>query len=241
MIDMTTHILLAACLLATAIAAPHAQQAPASDRPKFGTSTAAVVVDVIVRDKKGNAVVDLTKDDFEVFENGSVQKVIDFERVRPGSAAPPVAGSDGDTGTACGRRVSRRRALAPGAGRDGHRLRLAHRPVALRGVEGGEHAARSDGAKRLRRRLRDRPGAAAHRALHARYRLTERRVRLRRHASEPGGASTAKRPTGCPGEAERTCRTRQARSSPLAPTPCPPASRQVGGLRPPWPPCSSAR
>ncbi len=70
-----------------------AQQAPSTDRPKFGTSTAAVVVDVIVRDKKGHPVVDLTKDDFEVFENGTVQKVIDFERVLPGAAAPQVAGA----------------------------------------------------------------------------------------------------------------------------------------------------
>ncbi len=71
---------------------PIAQQAaPPTDRPKFGTSTAAVVVDVIVRDKKGNAVVDLTQDDFDVFENGTSQRVIGFERVLPGTAAPMVA------------------------------------------------------------------------------------------------------------------------------------------------------
>ena len=83
MIDMTKRLILATCLLAMATAVPVAQQVPSTDRPKFGTSTAAVVVDVIVRDKKGHPVVDLTKDDFEVFENGTVQKVIDFERVLP--------------------------------------------------------------------------------------------------------------------------------------------------------------
>jgi len=89
---MTRRLTLAGCLIALVTAAPQAQQtAPATDRPKFGTSTAAVVVDVIVRDKKGNPVVDLTKDDFEVFENGTVQRLIDFERVLPGTAAPPVA------------------------------------------------------------------------------------------------------------------------------------------------------
>ena len=89
---MTRQRALATCLLALATAQPHAQQAPASDdRPRFGTSTAAVVVDVIVRDKKGNPVVDLTKDDFEIFENGTPQTVIDFERVLPGSGASRVA------------------------------------------------------------------------------------------------------------------------------------------------------
>lgn len=91
---MTRRLTLAGCLLAMATAVPQAQQpAPMTDRPKFGTSTAAVVVDVIVRDKKGNPVVDLTKDDFEVFENGTVQRLIDFERVLPGAAAPSVAGA----------------------------------------------------------------------------------------------------------------------------------------------------
>ena len=99
---MKKPLILAACLLATATAVPRAQQAaPQPDRPKFGTSTAAVVVDVIVRDKKGNPVVDLTKDDFEVFENGTVQKVIDFERVLPGTAAPQVAGAPPPDGCSC--------------------------------------------------------------------------------------------------------------------------------------------
>jgi VWFA-related protein len=73
-----------AVLAATLIAAPAARQAPLDTRPRFGTSTAAVVVDVVVRDKKGHPVVDLTRDDFEVFENGSPQRVIDFDVVLPG-------------------------------------------------------------------------------------------------------------------------------------------------------------
>lgn len=68
-----------------------AQGQGSSDRPRFGTSTAAVVVDVIVRDKRGQPVVDLTRDDFEVSENGTPQRLIDFERVLPGASSPIVA------------------------------------------------------------------------------------------------------------------------------------------------------
>jgi VWFA-related protein len=69
---------------------PSAQQAGRSrdDGPRFGTSTAAVVVDVIVRDKKGKPIVDLSRDDFEVFENGQPQQITDFERILPGSVQP---------------------------------------------------------------------------------------------------------------------------------------------------------
>lgn len=83
-------------LVGTIAAAPAAQQPAGSqdDRPRFGTSTAAVVVDVIVRDKKGKPVLDLTRDDFEVFENGSPQRVIDFEVVLPG-ADPLSSGASG--------------------------------------------------------------------------------------------------------------------------------------------------
>ena len=89
---MNTRLILAACVLAVATASsPRAQQPPsAADRPKFGTSTAAVVVDVIVRDKKGHPVVDLTKDDFEVLENGTVQTLLDFQRALPGASTPQV-------------------------------------------------------------------------------------------------------------------------------------------------------
>ena len=89
---MKTRLILAASVLALATASPQAQQPPTStDRPKFGTSTAAVVVDVIVRDKKGHPVVDLTKDDFEVLENGTVQTLLDFQRAVPGASAPQDA------------------------------------------------------------------------------------------------------------------------------------------------------
>jgi VWFA-related protein len=62
-----------------------------SDRPRFGTSTAAVTVDVIVRDRKGQPVVDLTPDAFEIFEDGKPQRLIAFDRVMPGRAATATA------------------------------------------------------------------------------------------------------------------------------------------------------
>lgn len=81
---MTLRLVPAGVVVAALCASAGARgQQPQDDRPRFGTSTAAVVVDVIVRDRKGAPVVDLTADDFEVFENGTPQRVIDFERVLP--------------------------------------------------------------------------------------------------------------------------------------------------------------
>src|SRR3954463_2332208 len=63
------------------------RQAP-SQRPKFGTSTAAVLVDVVVRDKKGKPVAGLTAEDFAVFEDGVPQKIISCDAA--GEIAPPA-------------------------------------------------------------------------------------------------------------------------------------------------------
>src|SRR6185369_5106618 len=52
-----------------------AQAPPAPEVPVFGSSTAAVVVDVVVRDKKGKLVRDLTAADFTVLEDGAPQSV----------------------------------------------------------------------------------------------------------------------------------------------------------------------
>ena len=51
-------------------------------------------VDVVVRDRHGNPVVGLTKDDFEIFENGVPQKVTNFYEVRrddPTKVQDPLA------------------------------------------------------------------------------------------------------------------------------------------------------
>jgi VWFA-related protein len=42
-------------------------------------------VDVVVTDKKGNPIVGLSKDDFQIFENGKLQPITNFYEVRPQS------------------------------------------------------------------------------------------------------------------------------------------------------------
>ncbi|PYQ01017.1 MAG: hypothetical protein DMF83_26625, partial [Acidobacteria bacterium] len=72
-------------------AGPQAPPAPpAPEIPTFGVGTSAVTLDVVVRDKKGNAVRDLQASDFEVFEDGVKQRVESFQafgRPRERSAA----------------------------------------------------------------------------------------------------------------------------------------------------------
>ena len=66
-------------------------QAPAAS-PKFGTATSGVLVDVVVRDKKG-PVMDLTQDEFTVMEDGKPQQIVSFDKrtVQGDQATPNVA------------------------------------------------------------------------------------------------------------------------------------------------------
>ena len=59
--------------------------------PVFGVQTAAVVVDVVARDKKGKLVRDLTTADFSLFEDGAPQTV---ESVRIVDSAPKGAAEE---------------------------------------------------------------------------------------------------------------------------------------------------
>src|SRR6266511_2293305 len=72
-------------------AVPAVPQKP-EEVPTFGVGTAAVTLDVVVRDKKGRAVRDLKATDFEVFEDG-VKQTIDSFRVfgRPLEDPAPAA------------------------------------------------------------------------------------------------------------------------------------------------------
>jgi len=65
---------------------PSAQSAlrPA-DRQSFAATATAILVDVVVRDKKGKPVTDLNAADFQVAEDGVPQKVDSFTRVSHGS------------------------------------------------------------------------------------------------------------------------------------------------------------
>jgi VWFA-related protein len=60
-------------------------QAPQAEPPVFGVQASAVLLDVVVRDKKGNLVRDLAASDFEVYEDGARQTLDSFRvfDVRP--------------------------------------------------------------------------------------------------------------------------------------------------------------
>ncbi len=75
---------LVAVLLAAAGARPLAAQQPptASDRsPVFRSGAAVVLLDLVVRDKKGRSVLDLGRDELEVFEDGVRCEIAGFRRI----------------------------------------------------------------------------------------------------------------------------------------------------------------
>jgi VWFA-related protein len=80
-----------AAALALALAAPSAGAPPSdADRvPVFGSRVGVVVLDLVVRDHRGNLVLDLRPDEVEVFENGVRQEVAEF-RVLPALGSGPA-------------------------------------------------------------------------------------------------------------------------------------------------------
>ena len=87
--------------LAVALAAPSAAQAPAppaASPPAFRTGTAVVLLDVVIRDKKGRPIPDIRPEEVEVYEDGVKQKVESFRWVETEapveSAAAPAARPD---------------------------------------------------------------------------------------------------------------------------------------------------
>ena len=72
-----------ACALAIG-AAPSAQKPTPREQQSFTSTTTAILVDVVVRDRNGRPVVDLSADDFSLAEDGVTQKVDSFSRVTRG-------------------------------------------------------------------------------------------------------------------------------------------------------------
>jgi VWFA-related protein len=71
-----------------------------SDSPAvFRVRTNAVLVRVVVRDQKGNAVENLKKEDFQLFDNKKLQTITSFNVVRPASNTIPAA-TEGTPGQA---------------------------------------------------------------------------------------------------------------------------------------------
>ncbi|MFI5075974.1 MAG: hypothetical protein ACHQRO_01465, partial [Vicinamibacteria bacterium] len=62
--------------------APAGAQQPAPQPPAFRTGINFVRVDALVTDNKGNAVENLTQDDFEVYEDNKLQKVESFRYIK---------------------------------------------------------------------------------------------------------------------------------------------------------------
>lgn len=75
---------------------------------RLRVTTELVLVNVVVRDKKGNPIANLKKEDFTVFEDGQKQQVssFDFEDVNAimtaGAAGPTVSGTTGETAALLG-------------------------------------------------------------------------------------------------------------------------------------------
>jgi len=72
-------LLAAAGIIATTSGVGARQSQSPAAAPKFGTATSGVLLDVVVRDKKG-PVMDLTQDDFTVTENGAPQQILTFDK-----------------------------------------------------------------------------------------------------------------------------------------------------------------
>ena len=61
--------------------------------PQFRGATTAVVIDVVVRDRGGRPVTDLTKADFELTDEGVRQEIADLALVMPPRADAAAAGA----------------------------------------------------------------------------------------------------------------------------------------------------
>lgn len=78
---------------------------------RFGAATAGVVVDVVVRDRRGRPVTDLTAEQFQVFEDGVPQAIVAFEPYSPGG---PVGVGDAAAAAGLARSGTARTRLAEG-------------------------------------------------------------------------------------------------------------------------------
>jgi VWFA-related protein len=67
-----------------AAAATLRSQAPARADQTYTSATTAILVDVVVRDRRGQPVTDLAAEDFELFEDGAAQRLDTFSRVSRG-------------------------------------------------------------------------------------------------------------------------------------------------------------
>ena len=109
--SMTDRLLTSGCAIAAALTVAHAQQQP----PTFGTTTRTVAIYATVTDSQGRLAPDLTRDSFEVDDNGVKQELTVFS-----NDLQPITGIMELERRARLAAVARRRAAMPvidGAGR----------------------------------------------------------------------------------------------------------------------------
>jgi len=85
---MVPRLLIVSSVVSAATLIPHAQQAPV-----FRSGVDLVTMGVTVSDKKGNLVADLSRDDFEILEDGRKQTIREFvpgDQAGTADAAPPM-------------------------------------------------------------------------------------------------------------------------------------------------------
>jgi VWFA-related protein len=94
-----------ACLVVTTSMSSAQDQRPAGRQnpDNVVVNTDEVLFDVVVRDKKGRLVNDLTASDFEVYEDGVRQDINSFRLVAPAGAATSAAGGAASTDRGDGR------------------------------------------------------------------------------------------------------------------------------------------
>jgi VWFA-related protein len=76
----------AVAFCSTSVAAGPQSQAPASPPPTTQVRTEEVLLDVVVRDKKGRVVTDLKPEDFHILDNGEPRPIKSFRLVQGGEA-----------------------------------------------------------------------------------------------------------------------------------------------------------
>ncbi|MGH9422185.1 MAG: VWA domain-containing protein, partial [Thermoanaerobaculia bacterium] len=98
-VSRITSVLLIATLTAGPLLAQQKSQQPPAETPTLtmNVEVRVIGVDVVVTDRKGNAVTGLTKDDFQVFENGVEKPISNFYEIEGKTATQaitvPVAGA----------------------------------------------------------------------------------------------------------------------------------------------------
>jgi VWFA-related protein len=79
------------------LVAPFAQEPPPQQPPTFRSGTTAVLLDVVVRDRRGRPVRDVKQGELTVLENGSPREIRSFrlvERTAAGERTAPAAGAE---------------------------------------------------------------------------------------------------------------------------------------------------